>query len=275
MLSNSIQCEFESHPGHCIIVGPRRQDARMYDAPERTAALAMVADGSTLSAVSRRTGVQRSTLRAWAAAADAVSHECFRCLSLHPAGASDYAALLGFYLGDGCVSTFRRRTTLRISCDATLPGIVADVSGLLERTRPSGGVFHVRAPGVIVVSTNWKHWPCLFPQHGPGRKHDRPIVLEDWQVDVVTAHPAEFLRGLFHSDGCRTRNWATRVVQGERRRYDYPRWQFTNRSDDIRALCCWALDLAEVPWRRSGPWVVSVSRRGAVARLDELIGPKT
>ena len=25
-----------------------------------------------------------------------------------------------------------------------------------------------------------------------------------------------------------------------------PRWQFTNRSDDIRGLCCWALDLVDV-----------------------------
>ncbi len=65
------------------------------------------------------------------------------------------------------------------------------------------------------------------------------------------------------------------MVQGEKRRYEYPRWQFTNRSDDIRELCCWALDLVEVPWRRSGRWVVSVSRREAVARLDALIGPKT
>jgi hypothetical protein len=73
---------------------------------------------------------------------------------------------------------------------------------------------------------SWKHWPCLFPQHGPGRKHERPILLEDWQREIVERHPGDFLRGLFHSDGCRTRNWATRVVAGERRRYDYPRWEF-------------------------------------------------
>jgi hypothetical protein len=247
----------------------------MHDAPTRSAALAMVAGGLSLSEASRRTGVQRSTIRAWLAAIDPVPRECFRCLSLHPTAGSAYAALLGFYLGDGCVSTFRRHTTLRISCDATLPGIIADVSRLVEQVHPSGGAFHVRAPGVVVVSANWKHWPCLFPQHGPGRKHERTIALEGWQREVVAAHPADFLRGLFHSDGCRARNWTTRVVAGERRRYDYPRWQFTNRSDDIRDLCCWALDLVDVPWRRSGRWVVSVSRREAVARLDALIGPKT
>ena len=221
----------------------------MYDAPARDAALQMVAAGASLSEVARATGIHRSTVRAWLRADSVLPVECFRCTSLHPARGAPYSALLGYYLGDGCVSSFRCHTTLRISCDATLPGILDDVSRVVGSLHPSGGVFHVKAPGVVVVSSNWKHWPCLFPQHGPGRKHDRPIVLEDWQRDVVVAHPADFLRGLFHSDGCRAHNWATRVVQGEKRRYEYPRWQFTNRSDDIRELCAWALDLADVPPR--------------------------
>jgi hypothetical protein len=125
-----------------------------------------------------------------------------------------------------------------------------------------------------VVQAHWTHWTCLFPQHGPGRKHERPIVLEGWQREVVAAHPAAFLRGLFHSDGCRVRNWARRPVAGVPKRYDYPRWQFTNVSDDIRGLCCWALDLLDIPWRRSNAKTISVSRRAAVARLDELIGAK-
>ena len=125
----------------------------------------------------------------------------------------------------------------------------------------------------MIVTVSWKHWPCLISQHGPGRKHERAIVLDDWQVRIVEAHPGAFLRGLFHSDGCRVKNWATRPVAGELKRYDYPRWQFTNVSRDILELCCWALDLADIPWRRSRWNCISVSRRAAVARLDELIGP--
>ena len=132
----------------------------------------------------------------------------------------------------------------------------------------------MRAPGVVVVQSNWKHWPCLLPQHGPGRKHERPIRLEDWQTEVVEAFPA-FLRGLFHADGCRVANWATRMVGGERKRYDYPRRQFVDASEDILDLCTWGLDVVDVAWRRWGPRVVSVSRREAVARLDALIGPTT
>jgi hypothetical protein len=135
-------------------------------------------------------------------------------------------------------------------------------------------VFHVPAPGVTVVQSHWKHWTCLFPQHGPGRKHQRAIVLQDWQTAIVEDHPADFLRGLFHSDGARVANWATRTVAGRKKRYEYPRWQFSNRSADIRDLCCWALDLSGVPWRRSNAWTISVSTRAGVARLDELVGPK-
>jgi len=185
-----------------------------------------------------------------------------------------YAALLGFYLGDGCLSEAPRCFALRISCDARHEGVIEDVASSLTTVRP-GAVFRVVAPGCVIVSALWKHWPCLFPQHGPGRKHERPIVLEDWQRRIVEAHPGPFLRGLFHSDGCRVRNWARRPVAGVPKRYDYPRWQFTNVSEDILGLCGWALDLVDVPWRRSNAKTISVSRRQAVAALDDLIGLKS
>ena len=112
-------------------------------------------------------------------------------------------------------------------------------------------------------------------QHGPGRKHQRPIRLEPWQQQIVAEQPADFLRGLFHSDGCRARNVAPRKVGGETRRYFYPRWQFVNSSDDILDLCTAALDQVGVAWRRSKVNTVSVSRADDVARLDALIGLKT
>ena len=117
--------------------------------------------------------------------------------------------------------------------------------------------------------------PCLFPQHGPGRKHERPIVLDTWQRAIVESDPGPFLRGLFHSDGCRANNWAQRRVDGKLERRYYPRWQFTNTSTDIRELCCWALDLAAIEWRQSNWKTISVNRREDVARLDALIGLKS
>ena len=120
-----------------------------------------------------------------------------------------------------------------------------------------------------------KHWPCLFPQHGPGRKHEREIVLEPWQVAFVEGHPGPFLRGLFNSDGCRITNWTERPVGGERKRYEYPRYFFSNRSEDILQLCEWALDLLGVEHRRSNAWNISVARRASVAVLDQHVGPKS
>lgn len=251
----------------------------MYGRATRQRALALLATGLSLSEVSRRTGVSPASLRSWRDQQALQGDEpdprgnCPRCDGADLAIPS-YPALLGYYLGDGCVSRHPRYYSLRISCDEAWPGIVADVSGLIGEQRLGQRVHLVRAEGTIVVQGNWQHWPCLFPQHGPGRKHERPIVLEDWQRQVVEAHPGPFLRGLFHSDGCRVRNWTRRPVAGELKRYDYPRWQFTNHSADIRELCCWALDLAGVAWRQANWKSLSVARREAVARLDELIGPK-
>ncbi len=148
------------------------------------------------------------------------------------------------------------------------------VADLMRRVKP-GGRPHTRdVPGCVVTTVSWKHWPCLFPQHGPGRKHERVLGMADWQWAFVREHPGDFLRGLFHSDGSRVNNWATRPVGGVMKRYDYPRWQFTNCSSEIQQWCCDALDLVGVPWRRSNAKTISVSTRAGVARLDELIGLK-
>ena len=148
------------------------------------------------------------------------------------------------------------------------------IAALMRAVKPGGRPHRRSRPGCVITTVSWKHWPCLFPQHGPGPKHARPIVLEDWQRAIVEAHPGAFLRGLFHSDGCRVRNWARRPVAGVPKRYDYPRWQFTNHSADIRELCCWALDLVGIPWRQSNRVTISVSTRAGVAALDALIGAK-
>ena len=77
-------------------------------------------------------------------------------------------------------------------------------------------------------------------------------MLAAWQRDIVAAYPWDFLRGLLHSDGAGSTTGRPASVAGERRRYDYPRWQFVNASEDILALCTSTLDHVGVPWRRSG-----------------------
>lgn len=188
-----------------------------------------------------------------------------------------YGELLGWYLGDGHLTTGRRGVhNLHIHNDLRYPATNARLAALMGAVKPGGRPHTRRRPGMLITTVSWRHWPCLFPQHGPGRKHERPIVLEAWQREAVEAHPAAFLRGLFHSDGSRSANWTSRrLPDGAVRRYDYPRWQFVNASADIRGLCCWALDLVEVPWRQSAHRTISVSTRAGVARLDALIGLKS
>ena len=171
MVSNTIQCEFESHPGHAV--GGFPKTAVMYSSRERSDVLRLLDSGLSLSEVGRRTGVSRSTARTWRERRDLGDAECPTCDGACVSGPA-YAALLGFYLGDGCVSKQRGYYSLRISCDETYPHIVCDVTEQICQIRPSHAVFHVKAPGTVVVHANWKHWPCLFPQHGPGRKHERP-----------------------------------------------------------------------------------------------------
>ena len=98
--------------------------------------------------------------------------------------------------------------------------------------------------------------------------------MAEWQRQIVEQHPEAFLRGLFHSDGCRARNWASRTVAGETVRHYDPRWQFTNESDDIRRWCGEALDSLAIPWRQSNRKTLSVSTRAGVRLLDEHIGLK-
>jgi hypothetical protein len=57
----------------------------------------------------------------------------------------------------------------------------------------------VQVVGYTSVVSYWKHWPWLFPQHGPGPKHQRRIDLADWQREIVAEHPDPFVRGLFAS----------------------------------------------------------------------------
>lgn len=199
---------------------------------------------------------------------------CPRCESAQ-LDARAYAELFGWYLGDEhMTATHGGVWALHVYNDRSYPRANQRIQQLMGRVKP-GGLPHVRfVPGCVITTCSWKHWVCLFPQHGPGRKHQRRIVLEPWQQEIVDDHPEEFLRGLFHSDGCRVENSVRRVVQIQEKIYHYPRWQFSNRSEDIHGLCGAALDRLGIAWKRSGSVHLSVSRREAVAALDAAIGLK-
>jgi hypothetical protein len=163
--------------------------------------------------------------------------------------------------------------SLSIACTDAWPGVMAETAAALGEALGSA-VCRVQRIGCSEVKSYSKHWICLFPQHGPGRKHLRSIVLEPWQQHVIDEHTGLFVRGLFHSDGCRITNWTRRVVAGELKRYEYPRYMFSNESGDIMGLCGAALDHLGIAYRMPRPNLLSVARRDAVTALDDHVGPK-
>ncbi len=199
---------------------------------------------------------------------------CHRCHG-RPLDDVAYAYLLGLYLGDGCITRMRRGVfAMNIVCCDDWPGLITAARDALSAVMPVSRVCYVQRQGCTEVKSTSKHWPCLFPQHGPGKKHDRTIELAPWQRAIVEAHPGDFARGLFHSDGWRGVNRVRRPLADGDRWYEYARYLFINKSRDILALCGEALDLLGVEWRFSKPTTISVARRDAVARLDAFVGPK-
>jgi hypothetical protein len=252
----------------------------MYDDEVRSAALGRIARGESLNSISKSIGVSRAALRDWRdnpERSGARPADCPRC---DPAVAglprAEYAHLLGLYLGDGCLSALKKGVySLRIACDNRYPRLIDEVAAAIEAVYPTRRTYRVAAVGCTQVMSYWKHWPCLFPQHGKGRKHNRRIVLAEWQQRIVDRHPGQFLRGLFNSDGCRITNWTTRKVGGQTKRYEYPRYMFSNESADIIRLCTESLNRLAIAWRLPRPNMLSVARKEAVAELDLHVGPKS
>ena len=266
-------------PGTLKIVIPPLEDVAMHPPHLRNRALQLRADGVSFGEICRSLDLPKSTVCHWfygerarrRAELDAEPVRCPRCAdpSRAPDDQNAYAYLLGLYLGDGHLVTSARVPVLRVYCADSWPGLIDECANAML-TVLARSVQRVQMRGCVGVQSYSKHWPCLLPQHGPGHKHHRPIMLSGWQQPVVDRQPGSFLRGLFHSDGCRTTN---RITRGTRV-YEYPRYNFSNESADIMSLCQVSLDRLGIPWRMCRPNMLSVARREAVARLDEFVGPK-
>ncbi|MFJ9139804.1 helix-turn-helix domain-containing protein [Streptomyces griseus] len=258
----------------------------LHEPAVRQQALTLLRNGVKNADVARKLNVPAGTISYWKHTDRAKRGECpgahrsfcSRCEGELSGPA--YAYLLGLYLGDGHIVQNQAMHTpsLSVACADSWPGIMDLCESAMRAVFPENSVCRVRRKGCHQVKVASKHLECLFPQHGPGKKHDRRIILEPWQQQIVDAHPWEFIRGLIHSDGCRIINWTTRLVGGEHKRYEYPRYFFTNKSDDIRKLFGDTLTAVGVEWttlaRGSDPFNVSVARRASVALMDAHVGPK-
>ena len=266
---------------------PRATIFPMRSVEEVRKVLSLVDEGLKDSEIRRQTGIPRGTIRAWRlgriprrdwrASQIQPKESCPACG--HPSHRfndlprESYAYLLGLYLGDGCISTHPRGVfRLRITLDSKYPGIIAECAAAMGAVLPTskvGVLWHTHQNSAEVSSFS-RAWPCLFPQHGPGKKHERAIRLVEWQYDIATTHPERLLRGLIHSDGCHSVN----TIKHPKKTYVYPRYLFSNRSDDIRKIFCDACDQLGLEWRVMNSTDISIARHESIAIMDEFIGPK-
>jgi hypothetical protein len=236
------------------------------------AALELIAAGINDCEIGRRLDVPRTTIRDWRrprykANTAARCPRCWhRARRLHFTPA-DYAELLGLYLGDGHISVAARTQRLRIFLDARHTTIVDETEALLRRCFPANRVGRVRGHdgAMVVLWVHSTHLRCLFPQHGPGKKHDRPIELEPWQTELVEQAPWPFIKGCIRSDGC---SFVNRTG-----RYEYLSYSFDNHSADIRSLFVDGCRSVGVECRPAGT-SVRIYRRASVALMLEHVGMK-
>ena len=241
----------------------------MRPAAERRVVAHLAAGGLNACQIADIAAIPRSTVREWLRSPHPNPRQSKEpSLGLESLPEAAYSYLLGFYLGDGCLSLGRRNVyRLRIKTDIRYPGIIAECAAAMQAVMPDNRVLVQRMPyRAVEIGCSSKRWPLLFPQHGPGRKHERRIALEPWQEAIVARHPWQLLRGLIHSDGCRVLN----RVNGK----DYPRYLFTQVSDDIRRLFSETCRHVGVRYTWSNWKTVSIARAPSVALLDAHIGPK-
>jgi hypothetical protein len=240
----------------------------------RAAALDLIHRGLNDCEVARRTGLPRSTVRDWRRpryVRKLSGNRCPRCWRVARGRIDfsevDYAELLGLYLGDGHITRGPRTHRLRLSLDARYPTIVEQAVSLLERCFPQNSVGrHLEDGGsCAIVWIYSSHLTCLFPQHGPGKKHHRPIVLEPWQERIIEAEPWGFLRGCIRSDGC--------IFINPTGAYRYLSYEFANSSPDIREIFLSTCELVGVTCRTYRN-KIRICRRESVQLLAANVGIK-
>ena len=283
MVSNTIQCGFESHPGRACpsCRRPPAGSASMYTQ-------------ETAWPGSRPTGAGRlpPCRQAWRPESAGIALRRVAGPWRRPQGGSGVLGVRRIWTtrsgGDtpACSGTIPGRrlplpqplrvTPWRVSCDQAYPGIVEDVARA-HRVGPGGGARVQRVPGtrgrggaellealaVPVPAARARAQARAGAGHdglavggrrgAPGRLPSRPVPLRRVPGEQLGSAPGG----------------------GRAQDLPLPPWQFTNVSEEILGWCGDALDLVDVPWRRSNAKTLSVSTRAGVARLDELVGPKS
>jgi hypothetical protein len=153
----------------------------------RQKALTLLRGGAKNADVARQLNAPKGKISYWKHMDRAKRGECpgkhdQRCPRCHgrELDQAAYSYLLGLYLGNGYISHYsgHRAPNLMIACGDTWPGLMELTEGAMRKVFPDNRVCRVRRTGCHNVKVYSKHLECLFPQHGPGKKHQRRIALK-------------------------------------------------------------------------------------------------
>lgn len=186
-----------------------------------------------------------------------------------------YSYLLGLYLGDGHIVERKNRKDnfyFRIFQDSKYVNLIQYCRQQLEVLFPKNKTRLLNQNNCTVIIIAKKNLPHWFPQHGPGKKHNRDIILEKWQEEILEKYSKDFIKGLIHSDGSRYTQ-----TQGK---YISIFYNFTNLSKDIMNLFQKYLDKLDIKYtsrvKTNGKQLMcEIRRKKEVLKLDEFIGPKS
>jgi DNA-binding transcriptional regulator WhiA len=175
-----------------------------------------------------------------------------------------YNYILGLYLGDGCISPHKMSYKLRITQDNKYPKSIIDIKNILNSFFPNN-TFTCNPKGCTVIGIYDKNLPLYFPQHAPGKKHDRKIKLADYQRDNLDYE--NLMKGLWVSDG------SYYLAQKK-----YECYNFTNKSTDIISLFEECLNSFNIAYRKrmkkNGVWILEITKKSEVSKMKDLIGVK-
>ena len=140
---------------------------------DKAAVRDLLARGYTDRSVADISGVPSNTVGRWRRSWPPIP------IRWRPPHEQSYAYLLGMYLGDGCLYAGRGRGRLQISLDSSYPAVIDDCWSAMVLSMPDrrAGLVHRGGERVTILQSCSKLWLIAFPQHGPGRKHERAIVL--------------------------------------------------------------------------------------------------
>ena len=207
-------------------------------------------DGKNKSEISRITGIPRGTLKQWIQPTyirktDKPRNSYSPITDFESYLDSEekkkaYSFILGVYLCDGVISTFKtlRAPSIRLFNDTKYPINTKEWKDKLQIILPenSVNVHKNRNSNCYIVLAYSRKLLDLFPQYGEGKKHDRKLTLSSWQQKILDEYPDDFIRGCMQSDGCI-------YSQNISDKLSYKRFSFVNKSEDIMEFFLYALKL--------------------------------